>query len=151
MTESYYIITSHVHGPCSQRQCWWLYSEAEKAKTQKYILIKFSAPVTTSSRSMATETTGIFGPEAISSVSQLRHRIRAEYGELRSWQFLLQVLAVAIQHGNAATSRPLGQCFHLTMIAFLGPFSFSFSFTTANSGSQPINCTVCMYYYYICI
>ena len=70
-------------------------SQAEKAKIQKYALLKSShyfAPV-------AIEMSSVFGPEAISSIKELGQRIRAETGEPRSLQFLLQGFAVA----NVAT------------------------------------------------
>ena len=51
---------------------------------------------------MAVETSGVFGPEAMTFVKELGRRVRAETGEPRSFQFLLQGMAVAIQRGNAA-------------------------------------------------
>ena len=86
-------------------------SQAEKGKIQKYALLKSShyfAPV-------AIETSGVFGPEAISFIKELGQRIRAETGEPRSLQFLLQGFALGIQRGNAAalmgTSSPTDNVF----------------------------------------
>ena len=76
-------------------------SQAEKAKTQKYPLLGSShhfLPI-------AIETSGVFGPEAITFLKELGHRIRAETGEPCSLQFLMQGIAVAVQRGNAAAVR----------------------------------------------
>ena len=51
---------------------------------------------------IAIETSGVFGPEAASFFGELGRQIRAETGEPRSLQFLLQGIAVAVQQGNAA-------------------------------------------------
>ena len=47
-------------------------------------------------------TSGVFGPEALSFLRELGRRIKAETGEPRSLQFLLQGIAVAVQRGNTA-------------------------------------------------
>ena len=51
------------------------------------------------------ESSGVFGPEAITFIKELGHRIRADTGEPRSLQFLMQGIAVAVQRGNAAAVR----------------------------------------------
>ena len=51
----------------------------------------------------AVETSGVFGPEALSLLEDIGRRIRAGTGEPRSLQFLLQGVSVAIQRGNAAS------------------------------------------------
>ena len=86
-------------------------SQAEKAKTQKYALLGSShyfVPV-------AIGRSGVFGPVAISFIKELGRRIRAETGEPRSLQFLMQGIAVAVQRGNVAavrgTSPPLDNVF----------------------------------------
>ena len=79
------------------REAGLVASKAKKAKAQKYALLSSShhfMPV-------AIKTLEIFGPEAISFVSELGCRIRVETGESCSLQFLLQGLSVAIQRGNA--------------------------------------------------
>ena len=50
---------------------------------------------------IAVQTTGVFGPETLSFISELGHRICQIYGEKISFSFLLQHLAVAIQRGNS--------------------------------------------------
>ena len=53
---------------------------------------------------VSVETLGVFGPEALSLLEDIgRQIIRAETGEPRSLQFLLQGVSVAIQQGNAAS------------------------------------------------
>ena len=42
-------------------------------------------------------------PEALSLLEEISRRIRAETGEPRSFQFLLQGVSVAIQRGNVAS------------------------------------------------
>ena len=75
------------------REAGLVASQAEKAKIQKYALFKSSHYFA----SVAIEMSSVFGPEAISSIKELG--IRAETGEPRSLQFLLQGFAVA----NVAT------------------------------------------------
>ena len=53
----------------------------------------------------AVKTSGAFGPEALSLVSDIGRLIRAETGEPKSNQLLLQGIAVAVQRGNAASIR----------------------------------------------
>ena len=50
---------------------------------------------------IAIETFGVFGPEAASFFGELGRRIRAETGDPRSLQFLLQGISVAVQRSNA--------------------------------------------------
>ena len=47
----------------------------------------------------------MFGPEAMFFIKELGSRIRAETGEPRSLQFLIQGIAVAVQQGNTAAVR----------------------------------------------
>ena len=89
------------HVALAAREAGLVASQAEKAKTQKYALLGSShhfVPI-------AIETSGVFGPEAITFIKELGHRIRAETGEPRSLQFLMQGIAVAVQRGNAAAVR----------------------------------------------
>ena len=51
----------------------------------------------------AIETSGVFGSEALSLLEDIGRQIRAETGEPRFFQFLLQGVSVAIQRGNAAS------------------------------------------------
>ena len=72
--------------------------QAEQTKTLKYAhlnSIHHFVPV-------AFETSGVFGPEAMTFVKELGHQVRAETGEPRFLQFLLQGMVVVIQRGNAA-------------------------------------------------
>ena len=48
----------------------------------------------------AVETSGVFGPEALSLLEEISRRIQAETEEPQSYQFLLQGVLVAIQRGN---------------------------------------------------
>ena len=52
----------------------------------------------------AVETSNAFGPEALSLLSDIGRLIQAETGEPKSYQFLLQGIAVAVR-GNAASIR----------------------------------------------
>ncbi len=82
--------------PLAARKAGLVASQAEKAKTQKYALLGSShhfVPV-------AIKTSGVFGPDVIAFIKELGHRIRAETGEPRSLQFLMQGIAVAVQRGN---------------------------------------------------
>ena len=81
------------------REVWLIASETEKAKTQKYVLLSSSHHFIL----VAIKISEVFGPEAISFISELWRRIGAETGELRSLRFLLQGLSAAIQRGNATT------------------------------------------------
>ena len=103
-------------------------SKAEKAKSQKYAILSSSHHF----MRMAIETSGAFSHEAIFFISELGHRIRAETSELRSLQFLLQGCLLCGYAAAVMGTLPPSDCFHLT-IAFLGPFSFSFSFTPSYS------------------
>ena len=76
-------------------------SQAEKAKTQKYALLGSSHHFVP----FAIKTSGVFRPEAMSFIKELGRRIRAETGEPRSLQFLIQGIAVAVQRGNMAAVR----------------------------------------------
>ena len=75
--------------------------KAEQQKNRKYSHLC----TTHYFSSFAVETSGIFGPEALSLVSDIGRLIRAETGEPKSYQFLLQGIAVAVQRGNAASIR----------------------------------------------
>ena len=89
------------HVALAAREAGLVASQAERAKTQKYALLVSShhfVPI-------AIATLGVFGPEAITFIKELSHRIRAETREPRSLQFLMQGIAVAVQWGNAAAVR----------------------------------------------
>ena len=49
------------------------------------------------------KTLGVFGPKALSLLKDIGRRIKAETGEPRSFQFLLQGILVAIHQRNAAS------------------------------------------------
>ena len=86
------------HVAHAAREAGTVASQAERNKCQKYALLCTShhfVPI-------AIETSGVFGPEAASFFGELGRRIRAETGEPRSLQFLLQGISVAVQRGNAA-------------------------------------------------
>ena len=51
---------------------------------------------------VAIETSGVMGPEALTFIRELGHRLKAETGEPRSLHFLLQRISVAMQRENAA-------------------------------------------------
>ena len=89
------------HATLAAREAGLVASQAEKAKTQKHTLLgssHYSVPV-------AIETSGVFGPEAISFIKELGRRIRAETREPCSLQLLMQGIVVAVQRGNAAAVR----------------------------------------------
>ena len=71
---------------------------AETRKKGKYATMDPSH----SFQPIAVETTGVFGPETLSFISALGSRICQTSGEKKSFSFLLQHLAVAIQRGNSA-------------------------------------------------
>ena len=71
---------------------------AETRKKGKYATMDSSH----SFQPIAVETTGVFGPETMSFISALGRRICQTSGEKKSFSFLLQRLAVAIQRGNSA-------------------------------------------------
>ena len=73
--------------------------EAERRKKQKY------SSLTTSHHfvPIAIETSGVFGSEAITFFKELGQRTKSELGDPRSFHFLIQRAAVAIQWGNTAT------------------------------------------------
>ena len=100
-----------LHVALAAREARLVASQAEKAKTQKQTLLGSShyfVPV-------AIETSGVFGPEAITFINELGCRIRTETGEPLSLQFLMQGIAVAVQWVNAAavkgTSPPSANIF----------------------------------------
>ena len=71
---------------------------AESKKRTKYCNLDpshFFQPV-------AVETSGSFGPETFAFLKELGRRVRRATGEMRSFPFLIQRLAVAIQRGNCA-------------------------------------------------
>ena len=75
--------------------------KAEQQKNRKYSHLcttHYFSP-------FAVETSGVFGPEVLSLVSDIGRLIQAETGEPKSYQFLLQGIAVAVQRGNAASIR----------------------------------------------
>ena len=101
------------HVALAAKEAGLVASRAEQTKTLKYAhlnSIHHFVPV-------AVETSGVFGPEAMTFVKELGRRVRAETGEPRSLQFLLQGMAVAIQRGNAAavlgTSSPMDNVYIL--------------------------------------
>ena len=70
------------------REAGTVASQAESKKLQKCTLLGNSyhfVPM-----AIAIKTSGVFGPEALSFLRELGRRIKAETGEPRSLQFLLQ-------------------------------------------------------------
>ena len=58
---------------------------------------------------MAIETSGVFGPKSLSFIRELGRRIVHVTAEVNSTNYLMQRLAVAVQHGNsAAVLRTMG-------------------------------------------
>ena len=106
------------HVALTAREAGLVASQAENAKTQKYALLGSSHHFVP----LAIEPSGMFGPEAMSFIKELGRRIRAETGEPRSLQFLMQGIAVAVQRGNTAAARGIFP--HQTM--FLFDYSQSF-------------------------
>ena len=53
---------------------------------------------------IAIETSGVFGSEAITFFKELGHWTKFESGDPRSFHFLIQRAAVAIQRGNTAAA-----------------------------------------------
>ena len=86
---------------CQRGLCSCHQIKAEKQKSQKYSHLcttYYFSP-------FAVETSGAFGPEALSLLSDIGRLIQAETGEPKSYQFLLQGITVAVQRGNAASIR----------------------------------------------
>ena len=52
---------------------------------------------------VAIETAGLFGPDTLSFLGELGHRLRKVSGEAKSFSYLRQRLSIAMQHGNAAS------------------------------------------------
>ena len=80
----------HHHVSHAARQAGTVASQAESKQLQKYALLgngHHFVPI-------AIETSGVFGPEALSFLKELGRRLKAETGEPRSLQFLLQGIAV---------------------------------------------------------
>ena len=89
------------HVALAAREACAVAIKAEKQKSQKYSHLcttHYFSP-------FAVETSGAFGPEALSLLSDIGRLIQAETGEPKSYQFLLQGIAVAVQRGNAASIR----------------------------------------------
>ena len=87
------------HLALAAREAGAVANQAEQQKTEKYAHLSASHLFVP----FAVETSGVFGPEALSLLEDIGRRIRAETGEPRSFQFLLQGVSVAIQRGNAAS------------------------------------------------
>ena len=87
------------HLALAAREAGAVANQAEQQKTEKYAHLSASHHFVP----FAVETSGVFGPEALSLLEDIGRRIRAETGEPRSFQFLLQGVSVAIQRGNAAS------------------------------------------------
>ena len=74
--------------------------QAEKRKSDKYSNMDpnmyLFAPV-------VIETSGVFGKQTLSFLKDLACRVRKVSGEVKSFPYLLQHLAVAVQRGNAVS------------------------------------------------
>ena len=80
------------HLSLAARESGAVANQAEQPKTEKYAhlsAIHHFVP-------FAIETWGVFGSEALSLLEDIGRQIRAETGEPRSFQFLLQIVSVAI-------------------------------------------------------
>lgn len=92
------------------------------------------------------ETSGAFGPSALALLSDIGRLIRAETGELKSHQFLLQAITVVVQQlrersidfGHCTCS---GRCFYLDVDDFYG--------SLAVLCTAWFNITLCMYMVYV--
>ena len=84
----------------SAREAGAVVDQAKKRKTEKYAHLSVSHHF----MPFAVETSSVFGSEALSLLDDVDGRIRAETGEPRSFQFLLQGISVAIQRGNTVLS-----------------------------------------------
>ena len=87
------------HVALAARKAGAVAEQAEKWKTEKYAHLSVSHHFVP----FAVETSGVFRSEALSLLDDIGRQIRAETGEPQSLQFLLQVISVAIQQGNAAS------------------------------------------------
>ena len=88
---------SHRQGCAGVAGAAAVYAEGEKVK--KYSNLDqgyFFQPV-------ALENTGAVGPDSMSFLKELGHRIRKVTGEPQSFVFLTQRLSVAVQTGNAVS------------------------------------------------
>ena len=86
------------HITLATREAGAVADEAERRKKQKYSSLMTShhfVPITI-------ETSGVFGSEAITFFKELGQRTKSESGDPRSFHFLIQRAAVAIQRGNTA-------------------------------------------------
>ena len=73
------------------------YAEGEKVKKYSHLdQGYFFQPV-------ALETTGAVGPDSMSFLKELGHRIRRVMGEPQSFMFLMQRVSAAVQTGNAVS------------------------------------------------
>ena len=92
-THTPYVYISH-----ATREAGAVAHRAEHLKVSKYAHLDSShhfIPV-------AVETSGVFGPEALSFIQDLSRHLRQVTGEPRSLEYLLQQISVAVQQGNAA-------------------------------------------------
>ena len=57
---------------------------------------------------VAIETSGVFGPKSLLFVRELGRRIARVTGEVKSTNYLVQRLSVAVQRGNSAVLGTMG-------------------------------------------
>ena len=72
---------------------------AEERKSEKYR----GLPPGHMFSPIAIETLGAIGPKSLALLKEFRRRIRAESGEPKSTEYLLQRLSVAVQRGNSTS------------------------------------------------
>ena len=70
--------------------------QTERRKSEKWTSICMFAPV-------VIETSGVFGKQTLSFLKDLACHVRKVSGEVQSFSYLIQHLAVAIQLGNAVS------------------------------------------------
>jgi len=90
------LATSHLN-----RSILFAGAAANKAELQKVVKYR-SLSARNSFVPGAVESLGALGEEASNFFRNLGHRIKSVTTELRSFQFLMQRLSVAVQRGNAA-------------------------------------------------
>ena len=74
-------------------------TQAEERKEAKYSHLNSAHAFTP----VAIETSGVFGAKTMRFVQELGQRLERVTGEVRSTNFLIQRLSVAVQRGNSAS------------------------------------------------
>ena len=74
-------------------------TQAEERKDAKYTHLNSAHAFTP----VTIETSGVFGAKTMRFVQELGQRLERDTGEVRSTNFLIQRLSVAVQRGNSAS------------------------------------------------